>query len=496
MKTILIQINKGECDSCWFQLLYSQLQNEYKLLVIEELGGKTGRKWSLIDFSLKIESLYNKQAVALPGDNHSVEVSHSLVSEYELALNLSSSDLVYSNKPTIELYYRGRRLSDSIYVGVLEHLDKEATIDIDVVLSIGGKQFLIEQANYRGHWSVLKNKMLIYYSLPSLVHKVLYKVLSENYLKREYVGFEFDKRINYTTSIRYFISVLHNITNKYLNALGNILFHTSGGQEWTVFLGEGSFLESDTTQLRPIVFPKGEFWADPFLFVHKGELWLFFERFPYKTNKGLISCTKIVEGKPTTVIDVLDKRYHLSYPNIFEEDGEIYMIPECSAAKRLEVYRCVHFPTKWELYSTAFEGESFADSIYFRDDNGDRWLFSSKESPLSATHCNELWGYRIDSLKFESIEPHKQNPIIINAGVARNGGTIYRENGRIYRASQDNSFEMYGNGVCINEITHLSLTDYHENLIKRIDTKDVPGIIGMHHMDQINGYFVLDGRLK
>lgn len=496
MKNILIQINNRDNNAGWFQMLYAQLSKNYNVGVIGVDDYNGGKRSLLIDISLKTESFY-KLAGHISNSNRFVEIQNNLdVSQFDLALNLSATDLICYSRPVIDLYYRGQRLLASSYVGLYEHLDKEATINIDVVLSLGTKLLLVEQARYRGHWSILKNKALIYYSLPSLLQKVISKLDSGYIIQQKYTASKYHDEIDLLTSSKYFYSSLRNINKKLYNSLCNKLFHDSGGQEWTIFIGSGSFLSADTTQLIPAVFPDGEFWADPFLFNYNGDLWLFFERFPYKTNKGIISCTKILDGKPTEIVDVLDKPYHLSYPNIFEEDGQIFMIPECSAAKRIEVYRCLSFPDKWELYSTAFEGESFADSVYFKDDHGDRWLFSSKESPIVVSHCNELWAYRIDSLKFKRIESHKQNPIIINASVARNGGTIYRENGKIYRASQDNSFEMYGKGVCINEITDLSLDRYSEKTIKRIDIKDIPGTIGMHHMDQIDGYFVIDGRLK
>ena len=54
------------------------------------------------------------------------------------------------------------------------------------------------------------------------------------------------------------------------------------------------------------------------------------------------------------VRDAINLGYHMSYPQIVEEDGEIYMIPETVANKRLEVFHCVGFPDKWELFATAF----------------------------------------------------------------------------------------------------------------------------------------------
>jgi hypothetical protein len=51
---------------------------------------------------------------------------------------------------------------------------------------------------------------------------------------------------------------------------------------------------------------------------------------------------------------------------------------------------------------------------------------------------------------------------------------------------------MYGHGVCISEITELSLDRYTEEEVKRIDTPLVADMIGTHQMCQIPGKFVID----
>jgi hypothetical protein len=46
---------------------------------------------------------------------------------------------------------------------------------------------------------------------------------------------------------------------------------------------------------------------------------------------------------------VLERSYHLSYPFIFRWGSDIFMIPETSDNRTVEVYRAVEFPGKWEL---------------------------------------------------------------------------------------------------------------------------------------------------
>ena len=61
-------------------------------------------------------------------------------------------------------------------------------------------------------------------------------------------------------------------------------------------------------------------------------------------------------------VPVIEEPYHLSYPFLFEFEGELYMIPEKARATRVDLYRCVAFPYQWELVKTLIEGFALADS--------------------------------------------------------------------------------------------------------------------------------------
>ncbi len=262
---------------------------------------------------------------------------------------------------------------------------------------------------------------------------------------------------------------------------------------WTLFIGEGRFMEADLTQLKPVVLPKNEFWADPFLFKYQGEHYLFFENYLYDQNRGKVSCGKVKDGQLTDVVDVLDRPYHLSYPFMFEEDGEIYMMPETYQASQVEIYRCVQFPDKWELYSTAFEGETIADTSYYRDEDGQRWLFLNRGYN---DYCNNLYIYQIDSPRLDNVRAHRQNPVLVDSRVARNAGAIFREGSKRIRPSQNNSTGIYGYGLNLNEIKTLTLDTYEEVHLRTIAPTYHPGLQGTHHLHQVADMFVIDGAFK
>jgi hypothetical protein len=70
------------------------------------------------------------------------------------------------------------------------------------------------------------------------------------------------------------------------------------------------------------------FYADPFVFQHKGRMWLFVEEFPYATNKAIVSVVEMgPDGPRGTPHAVLERPGHLSYPFVFEHGGAVWMIP-------------------------------------------------------------------------------------------------------------------------------------------------------------------------
>jgi len=262
---------------------------------------------------------------------------------------------------------------------------------------------------------------------------------------------------------------------------------------WALCFGSGSFLDANLSGIIPVAPPKNEFWADPFLYEYNNQLYVFFETYPYKTKRGKLSAGKVAEsgkGKYTVtgVQDVLACDYHLSYPQIIREDGELFMMPETHQNKRLEVYHCVEFPGKWELYATAFNGEEIVDPTYFCDGNGDRWLLVNK----GWTHEAELHIYKIDNLKLGSITAHSQNPVILDCMKGRNGGGIFMYNGEYFRPSQINAHGFYGKGLQISKIRKLTLEEFKDEPVITVEPKFLKGLTGMHHLHHFEKNFVFD----
>jgi hypothetical protein len=172
------------------------------------------------------------------------------------------------------------------------------------------------------------------------------------------------------------------------------------------------------------------------------------------------------------------------------------MMPETHKSHRLEIWRCTEFPLKWELYSTALEGQSAADSILTR--HGDTWWLFTNLSEFHAyeDHCSELYIFQVDGPALTQVTPHHNNPVVIGSTVARNAGRIFERDGKLYRPSQHNVHGVYGYGLNIMEIEELTLDTYRERCIRTIAPDFKAGLLGCHHFDAAGGRYVLDARLS
>ena len=239
--------------------------------------------------------------------------------------------------------------------------------------------------------------------------------------------------------------------------------------------------------------PRARVYADPFPLEVDGRGYVFFEDFPYKTRKGVISYVALKpDGSPGEVRSALERDYHLSYPFVFRWDGAVWMIPESEQNRSVELYRAVDFPDSWRLEKLLFEGVRAVDATLL-EHAGRFWLFMNM-SPSGGSLWDELFLFHADSPLGEWI-PHERNPVVSDVTRARPGGTILRIADRLIRPAQDSSVR-YGWALTLNRIDVLSERDYQETPISRIDADWYPGAIGTHTLSRSETLEAIDWKLR
>jgi hypothetical protein len=260
---------------------------------------------------------------------------------------------------------------------------------------------------------------------------------------------------------------------------------------WRLAVGRGNVMDFEPAKALDV--PRRSFlMADPFLFEKDGELFVFYEAQNADERPAWIEVGRLDGNRLIPLGPALRCDYHLSYPFVFRDGDEIYMMPETQTARRLEVWRATDFPLQWERHATAFEGDHIADSNIFRH-GGQWWLMTNLSDHVTfQEHSSELYLFSVDGPSLTGLRPHPQNPVVIGSGVARNAGAIVEHEGRVFRASQNNSHGIYGYGLNIMEIEELTPDTYRERLVRSFTPADRPGARGLHHVSFAAGRFVLD----
>lgn len=209
----------------------------------------------------------------------------------------------------------------------------------------------------------------------------------------------------------------------------------------------------------------GTIWrGDPFGIVRDGALYIFFEEYDDKEGRGSISFIRIKDNHISSPKRVLSPGFHISYPYVFENKGTVYCIPETSAIKEVSLYRAERFPDKWVKVQTLLQGTKLVDPTIFQYD-GYWWLFAGAFDSKGV--CSELRAWYAQELLGPWV-PHTKNPIKVDTGSSRPGGTPFMFEGNLCRPSQDCS-EVYGKRVVINKIDRLSPEEFAESEIRTID---------------------------
>lgn len=161
--------------------------------------------------------------------------------------------------------------------------------------------------------------------------------------------------------------------------------------------------------------------ADPFGLWREDRLHVFVERFDYRDAVGRIDV--IVLDRALAVLDVrpvLRAPWHLSYPFVFEAEGETWMLPEAHESGSLQLYRARAFPFEWEPAATIALDAVPLDATPFHH-HGRWWLFyapavptGSRLTTLCAAHAPALAG---------PWSAFAGNPVLADRHGARPGGT-------------------------------------------------------------------------
>lgn len=133
---------------------------------------------------------------------------------------------------------------------------------------------------------------------------------------------------------------------------------------------------------------EGWWFADPLLYHRRGKRWLFAEAMDLSTGKGRLEvCELHDDGTADDWRVALEEDFHLSFPMVFDWNGEVWMIPETGSDHSLRLYRCKTFPTQWELVQRFPTDEELCDTILLDRRAEALTLLAARPAPTTSSMC-------------------------------------------------------------------------------------------------------------
>lgn len=244
----------------------------------------------------------------------------------------------------------------------------------------------------------------------------------------------------------------------------------------------------DATRFRRLADDGRRYYADPFVFAHDGVTHLFVEELPYATGRGILSHTIVRDGAPVaTPVPVLETAHHLSYPQVFAADGQLWMLPECAASGRLDLYRADVFPMRWTRHATLVDA-ALHDATIFRHAN--RWWITAGLALDGASSWDTLVLYSAERLE-GPWRPHAANPVLTDARSARPAGAVYEHAGALWRPAQDCTAG-YGSALSLCRIDRLDDTGFAQSLAMTLRFGREGECAGPHTLNFGGGIEVVD----
>jgi hypothetical protein len=218
--------------------------------------------------------------------------------------------------------------------------------------------------------------------------------------------------------------------------------------------------------------------ADPFL-LRRGDGWfLFMEVYNTETDRGELAYAFSDDGLRWRYEGVvLREPFHLSYPQVFECGGRVYMIPETRQDNAIRLYVAEDFPRGWELAGVLVRGY-YADATVVGHE-GRFWMFAQRG-------LDELRLFVGDRPEGPWRE-HPRSPLRVgDRRRSRPGGRMLRHEGRLYRFAQD-GLPTYGHSLRALQVDRLDESEYDEHEIEGSPILTASRVgwnaMGMHHID-------------
>ncbi|MBW8881293.1 MAG: hypothetical protein JF615_07720 [Asticcacaulis sp.] len=232
------------------------------------------------------------------------------------------------------------------------------------------------------------------------------------------------------------------------------------------------------------------FIADPFGVRGKDGVTVFVEAYDYRVKRGEIHYyrydqdNRLIGQGPALV-----QPFHLSYPYLIDDGGELYMLPEASRSGSLTLYRCTRFPDTWVPAEQLLDLPAI-DATVIRHD-GLWWMFYALPGPdgRAMRELHIAWAERLSG----PWRQHPANPVRTGFETSRPGGNPFVHGGALYLPMQD-CVATYGAAINLLRVDLLTPDAFEAQSVARLTADGLlPGYQdGLHTLSGSDGISFID----
>lgn len=232
------------------------------------------------------------------------------------------------------------------------------------------------------------------------------------------------------------------------------------------------------------------FYADPFPILHQGQVTLFVEEYIHRLGKGIISAVGFGPSGPLgTPVPVLELDCHLSYPFVFEREGQFWMIPESCQNGTVALFRATAFPGGWVKEATLLSDTVASDATLVEKD-GVWWMLATvRDGGGAFSDALHIWSAPDFRGPWTA---HRNNPVMIDIESARPAGRMVWRGGSLLRPVQD-CRKGYGAALGIARVSQLDSSGFAQT----VETVLTPGSLWpgrrLHTLNHAGGLEFIDG---
>jgi hypothetical protein len=235
--------------------------------------------------------------------------------------------------------------------------------------------------------------------------------------------------------------------------------------------------------------PPDRFWADPFLVEDGGTLWVFFEELRFNQQKGYLSCLAIdAQGQVGAPQIVLEENWHLSYPQVFQHDGQWYLLPESSARKNLVLYAAEKLPGPWKPVAELLSNCRVADATVWQERGQWHMLASvgTQQGPIN----DMLQAYSAPALTGPWVRA-ADTPVRVDSATARPAGPRFQHAGKWYRPVQD-CRQRYGRATHLLAMEGADGLALEERVVATLEPREGSSLQCVHTYCRTENHLAID----